>query len=225
MKTAPRSSGTVILLHGLALAAWALYRAEYALRRWGYRTVNLSYPSRLMPFEELVSHWLPQQLATRRIDPAGAEPLHVVTQSMGGLLLRGWLQSQTEVSAVRRAVMIAPPNHGTTLVDQLRDTWWFEPVFGINAPQLGTDPAAIVRSLGPWPPTVELGVIAGDRPVVRSLNRWCDEPSDGKVPVASTRLDGMKDHIVLPYSHTWLQYRRAAIEQMLAFIKHGTFSR
>lgn len=214
--------GTVVLIHGLMLGAWAMARVATAARRCGFTTLNLSYASRTRSFNELVRDWLPAQLTRHGIGlGADAPPLHFVTQSMGGLIVRGWLRDHGTPAALRRVVMFAPPNHGTPLVDHLSRRRWFRSVFGVTAPHLGTH--GLSARLGPWPQEVELGVIAGDGPVLPALVRWCDEPNDGKVPVSSTRLEGMRDHVVLPYSHTWLQYRGRAIEQAVHFLQQGRF--
>src|SRR5690606_35386383 len=161
------------------------------------------------PFESLVRDWLPAQLARHDVNVSvDHPPLHLVTQSMGGLLARGWLRDQGVPPALRRVVMFAPPHHGTPLVDRLGGRWWFRRLLGANAWGLGPGHEAVASALGPWPAQVELGIIAGDRPVWPALVRWSAEPNDGKGPVSSTRLEGMSDHLVLPYSHTWLQYHR-----------------
>ena len=224
MNTRETATGTVVLLHGLMLGAWAMARVAAAARRAGFRTVNLSYRSRTVPFETLARDWLPAQLARHGVGLAADDPpLHFVTQSMGGLVLRGWLQAHGRPPPLRRVVMFAPPNQGTELVDQLAAFRAFRAVFGVTAPRLGTRPNSLPGSLGPWPADVELGIIAGDRPVLPALVRWTREPSDGKVAVASTRLEGMQDHLTLPHSHTWLQYRRAGVVQAVTFLQRGRF--
>ena len=124
--------GTVVLIHGLMLGAWAMARVAAAARRCGFTTLNLSYASRTRSFDELVRDWLPAQLTRHGIGlGADAPPLHFVTQSMGGLIVRGWLRDHGTPAALRRVVMFAPPNHGTPLVDHLSRGRWFRSVFGV----------------------------------------------------------------------------------------------
>jgi hypothetical protein len=52
---------------------------------------------------------------------------------------------------------------------------------------------------------------------------WFDEPNDGTVAVTHTHLAGERAHRVLPYSHTWLQWRGATLDLVSAFLRTGTF--
>jgi hypothetical protein len=95
----------------------------------------------------------------------------------------------------------------------------------VNGPRLGTGADAVVRSLGVWPAAAgRLGVIAGDRTLNPLFSAWLPGPDDGKVTVASTRLEGMSDFRVLHHSHTWLQWRADSIAQMRMFLHEGRFS-
>jgi triacylglycerol lipase len=212
----------VLLLHGLGLGAWAMQRIENALRDDGYRVINVSYPSRSLPLEEIAREWIPAQLAAHHAERAPR--LHVVTHSMGGIALRVFLQGHSPAN-LGRVVMIAPPNHGTRLVDRVGDWWAFRVFTGVNGIRLGTGAQALPPRLGPWTYPAPLGIIAGDRTLNPLFSHWVGpEPNDGKVSVASTRLEGMSAHLVMPVSHTWLQYRRPVIDQVRAFLRDGRFA-
>ncbi|HEX2099097.1 MAG TPA: alpha/beta fold hydrolase [Candidatus Synoicihabitans sp.] len=215
---------TVVLLHGLGLGSWAMRRIEWSLKREGYRVVNLAYRSRTVPIEELAREWLPAQLEARAVPLAAEGPrLHFVTHSMGGIVVRGWLAEHGPPPSLGRVVMIAPPNHGTTLVERIGTWWLFHLQTGVNGPRLGTGPDSFPRQLGPWTAPAPLGIIAGDRSINPLFSVYTGRPGDGKVTVASTRLDGMSAHLVLPHSHTWLQYRRSTIDHVRTFLRDGRF--
>lgn len=222
------TADTVVLIHGLGLGAWSMRRLERTLAADGYRVVNLDYDSRRTPLETLTGTWLPAQLETHGIDLTAADvpPVHFVTHSMGGIILRGWLAGQpSPPPALRRVVMLAPPNHGTRLVDRLGSWFAFRVFTGVNGRRLGTGPDAYPASLPPiWPAGPELGIIAGDRPLNPWLAAVTGGPGDGKVTVASTRLEGMQAHRVMPHSHTWIEYRRPVIEEVRTFLRTGRFS-
>jgi triacylglycerol lipase len=223
-----RKADTVVLLHGLGLGGWAMARLERSLRAAGYRTVNLTYPSRSRPIEQLAAEWLPAQLRSRGV--AIAPRFHFVTHSMGGIVLRAWLREEQRKNGGRlpaglgRVVMLAPPNQGSAVADRLRRFPPFRWFTGVNGIRLGTGADSLPRALGPWPTGIELGVIAGDRTLNPLFSAWLDGVNDGKVSVASTRLAGLRDHLVLPHSHTWLQWRADTARAVGRFLQHGSFS-
>jgi len=209
----------VVVLHGLARTSGAMQRLGSALQREGYAVVNVDYPSRKKPIEELA----PLAVKTQGIEqcPSGSS-LHFVTHSMGGILVRYYLQNN-EVASVGRVVMLAPPNQGSQVVDKLRNTPGYKLFNGPAGMQLGTDDDSVPSQLGPV--EFELGVIAGSRTFNPVLSQFLPNPDDGKVSVENTKVEGMTDHITLPVTHTFMMRSGKVIEQVLHFIRHGEFQR
>ncbi len=218
----PAAGETVVLLHGLGLRSWAMARLARALRADGYRVINLTYPSRTMPLEELADTWLPAQL---RVAGLGADArVDFVTHSMGGILVRFYRRDHP-ADHPGRVVMLAPPNQGSEVVDHLNGFAPFRWFTGLNGRRLGTDAASAPHLLGPWPRGAgELGIIAGNRSLNPLFSAWLGGPNDGKVSVARTRLEGMTDFIVLPHSHTWLQWCDDTAAQVQSFLLSGKFT-
>jgi len=176
-----------------------------------------------MPLEEVAASWLPVQL--RRGGVAEGASVHFVTHSMGGILLRLYRREHPE-ARIGRAVMIAPPNAGSEIVEHLARFPPLHWIWSRNGVRLGTGPDALPQRLGPWPAGADaLGILAGDRSFNPLFSSWIGAPNDGKVAVARTRLEGMSDFLVLPHSHTWLQWRGDAVAQVTAFLRDGRFQR
>jgi pimeloyl-ACP methyl ester carboxylesterase len=210
----------VILLHGLCRTSRSMEKMERALVRAGYRVVNVDYPSRTAPIEQLSEMAI--SAAVETCQRGNAAQIHFVTHSLGGILVRQYLSNHT-IPQLGRVVMLGPPNQGSEVVDRLRDWKLFTTINGPAGLQLGTDRNSAPNRLGRA--TFPVAVIAGNRSVnwINScFIRGCD---DGKVSVARTRLAGMADHLVVKASHPFLMRNRNAIRQTIAFLRNGQFER
>ncbi len=214
----PDGAERVVLLHGLGRSDLSMLRLERALEDRGYAVVNVGYPSTEHSIEQLSENELGPALATCCSDPGGR--VHFVTHSMGGIVLRYYLE-QHEVEGLGRVVMLSPPNQGSELADWAAENPVLEKLLGPAIEELGTGPESIPSRLGPV--DFELGVIAGDRTLNPLFSRIIPGVDDGKVSVERAKVSGMADFLVVPHSHTYIMLSEDVIEQVIHFLENGQF--
>ena len=208
----------VVLLHGLNRSWRAMQPMAEALREAGYTTANVDYPSQAGSVEVLAP--LAVDTGLQECRRAGANRIHFVTHSIGGILLR-YSHQQQPIPDLGRVVMLAPPNQGSEVIDITRN-WPTTGIFAGEAGlQLGTDGDSIPAQLGPV--DFELGVIAGTRSMNPVMSAMLPNPDDGKVSVANTKVDGMDDFMVVKNNHHYIINSEIVIRNTAAFLKTGAF--
>jgi len=198
----------VLLIHGiwntrlwLLPLARRLRAAGFDARIWGYPSV-LGDPARA------------SQALVGRL--AGGPPVDLVGYSLGGLVALDALRLAPDLP-VRRVVCLGSPLCGSCTARALCTRHWSSLVLGRSA-------SLLRRGLDGWAGNAEVGVVAGcvPRGVGRLLSS-VDAASDGTVAVEETRMPGLRDHCLVPASHSGLLFSAAAARQATAFLREGRF--
>ncbi len=208
--------GNVVLLHGLGRTYRIMNQMASYLEQQGYNTHNIDYPSTQFNIET-AANFIYEKIQSLY---AMALPLHFVGHSLGAIIIR-YLLTRYRPPNLARVVMLAPPNHGTLLVNCLSKIPPIRKIFGPAFIQLVAGKKGIAARL----PAVdyETGVIAGDHAVDFLFWLLLHKPNDGKVTVESTCVQGMQDHVVLPVSHPFVPQNRYVKRQTAVFLTRGRF--
>ena len=139
---------------------------------------------------------------------------------MGGLLTRAYLK-QYHPKNLGSVVIIGTPNKGSELADYFKNFWIYKKLYGPAGQELITDQKDF-ESIFSSSYKYDIGVIAGNRSINPISSLIIDKPSDGRVSVESTKLDGAK-HIIIPCSHIFLPLNKEVWNQTLFFLHNKKF--
>ena len=206
----------VLLLHGLGRLARSMRPLAARLERDGFAPRLLDYPSRHHPIAELVERFVRPQIDAL----ADGGPVHAVTHSLGGILVRAYAERHGLPDG-SRVVMIAPPNRGSEVADLVAGLpplrWWYGPALG----ELGTTPECVPAHLGPA--EFDLGVIAGDRRLYPFFSPLFGGDHDGLVSVERARLDSADDFVTVHAGHAFIMRNPTVLGETAHFLRHGRF--
>jgi len=101
----------IILVHGMDGDAGSCTALRDLLEAEGKRTAIFAYPCE-RPLDE-ISQFLTDNMVRLHSRFPGLQ-IDFVTQSMGGLVVRDYVEGPSYVGSVQKLIMIAPPNSGST---------------------------------------------------------------------------------------------------------------
>jgi pimeloyl-ACP methyl ester carboxylesterase len=209
---------TVVLLHGLGRGSGSMRKLAKVLGDDGYRVCLVDYASTRHGPPELV-----RQVTAAMDDCAPTQGrMHVVTHSLGGILLRAWARDYGD-QLTGHAVMLAPPNAGSALSDVVEHSGLLRAVLGPTGADLGTHPFSFPNRLGPA--RFAPGVIAGTRSLHPLGYFLLEGPNDGTVTTRSARMAGMRDFVTVHRAHSFIMGAPEVIYEVGVFLRDGCFSR
>jgi pimeloyl-ACP methyl ester carboxylesterase len=203
---------SLVLVHGLWNRGWSMTAMAKRLRAKGHHVHVFSYPTR---GKDLDGHADELRSYLRGIN---AGVLHLVGHSMGGLVILNMLGRHTDL-APGRVVLMGTPVKGASVLKRLEKLPGQEFVFGKSRDSL-------LRGITDTEPGRETGMIRGTRSFgLGQLVGGHDEPNDGSITVGETELDGLKDSVELPVSHSEMLVSAEVVEQVEQFLLHGEFKK
>lgn len=203
--------GLVVLVHGLWMVAPACALLARRLRARGRTVVTFPYRS--------VRHSLEASAARLHafLIQRGSGKVDLVGHSLGGLVVLCALAKHPEVP-VNRVVLLGSPCNDCEAMRQLLPSPQGRWMLGRALPgwQPGWGPEVAARC--------EVGAIAGTRRMgLAALVVNLRGDNDGAVRVDETRIAGLRDHLVLPVTHSGMLVSGRVATQVDAFLSTGRF--
>lgn len=199
---------TVVLLHGLWMPGLAMHWLEARLQEAGYLTEVFAY---------LSVHDGPDRAVPRLVEAIGDRDVDILAHSLGGLIALQALRDAPQLN-VRRVVCLGSPIDGSGAAAAIL-RW------PATTMLLGRSADLLREGLPRWSGRAEVGVIAGCVPFgLGALFGGFTVDHDGTVAIPETRIEGLKDHVVVRASHSGLLFSQAAADQAIAFLRDGAFA-
>lgn len=213
MAGSAKPAETVLLLHGLWVGGLAMGWLSRALRGAGFATRVVAYRSMSGSPDEHV-----ERLAQAVVEARDGRT-HLLGHSMGGVVVLRYLLDRSP-SGLGRVLLLGTPALGCKAALAFERQAW--------GPVLLGESLALWRARfpGALDARFDVGAVAGSHAFgLGALFVPLPGPGDGVVRVDETRIPGLRDHIVLPVSHTGMLFSRAVACQAIAFLQTGAFVR
>ena len=195
---------TVVLIHGLGgnrFDMWPiarrLKRHGFNIRNWGYRSVG----NRIETHAERLAADL------KELDRNVEGRIHLVTHSMGGIILRAVL-AEHDFENIGRIVMLAPPHRGSHVAKFLaKRVGWLTP----SLKQLSDAENSFVNQLPNsfQQKRIEFAII--------------ESTKDRVIKQGNVQLDGASDYAQVDGHHGVLTWYSRTLELVESFVLQGEF--
>lgn len=205
------STQAVALVHGLWAGPWMLGALRARLREEGFAVHAFRYASVRAPLETTARAF------ARFLEGIPADTIHVVAHSLGGVVAHEGLLLHPCSGNV---VLLGTPWRGSRAAQQLERLPMGATLRGNCLGDWLDNPRPRWRAANP------LGVIAGSRGVGlgRLVAPDLPKPNDGALSLDETTIDGARDRLVLPVSHSGMLLSSRVARETVHFLRHGRFS-
>jgi len=200
---------TVVLLHGMGRTWVSMAPLSLRLKRAGYETHLFGYHPRKESLDDVTARL--RRVISENVD---ASSYHLVGHSLGNIVIRHGFRTGYP-PGLGRIVMLSPPNGPAALAASWKQWRFYQWITGDSGQKLAD--SSFYEALPV--PTVEFGVIAGGK----GHRVGFTEPNDGVVRVENTKLEGMRDWIVVHHTHTFIMMASDTATLCAQFLETGSF--
>lgn len=209
----------IILVHGFNKNKKDMSFLQKYFNNLNYETVTLSLPTIFSSLEHCTDLFEEKLFKIQNIKNNRYSKIHFVGHSFGGLIIRKFL-SRHFIKNIGRCVLIATPNQGSQLADITNN--YFS--FSLNI--VKSLKSMLIQNLNissPINESIEIGVIAGNKCNLLLGHLFLPKNNDGRVEINSTKIDNMKDYIILEYGHKEIHHKLKTANYIKSFLQKGEF--
>jgi len=212
-----KSQNLVVLLHGILDQPYTMLKLENGLSDQGYSVLSINYPTIKTDIDSITN------LLYGHINPLENKykKIHFVTHSMGGLVIRAYL-NKFPCKRYGKLVMIAPPNKGAILADRFDEFILYKWILGKTGQKLGKDKDDYWNMFPV--PEIPFGIISGGMKNKKGVNPLIPGDDDGIVGVEETQIKGAQDSIIIKGLHSSILWKDRTLNQVKQFIEQGEFN-
>lgn len=207
------SKETIVLVHGFFKSSSDMCYLERGLQKCGFETCSVDLPTTFGSFEDCIKSMRLQLSEYEKKDK-----LHYVAHSMGGLLVRAYLESY-ESSKTGNCVFIATPHKGTKLAAIAEKIPFYSSTFKPIRSLLPNNGYKIRETKK----ESRLGVIAGSRDPGVLGRLFLSGSNDGRVEVECAKSEDADEFLVVPYGHKDIHHQEVTLLNVIEFIQKGRF--
>lgn len=206
-----RGGTEIVLVHGLWFGSWAMAQLARRLQKaTGVAVRRINYRSTRGTLTEHAARL--HDFANR----PGVRTQHFVGHSLGGLVILKMLSDHGGLPP-GRVVFLGSPLQGSRVARKAHR------IPGVQA-LLGDIRGALEQGYTQFPDGRQAGMIAGSTAVGLGLFvGGLGGPGDGTVALDETRAAWLKEHTVLPVTHTGMIYSRQVADLTARFLETGAF--
>ncbi|EPP35696.1 alpha/beta hydrolase family protein [Chlamydia ibidis] len=221
MKETSQQKESVVCVHAFLRSYRSLKPIGHVLEKDNYDVFIWNYETRKFTLERHAEHL--NKLLKRIAELKPGVPINFVTHSVGGVIVRVALARSDcpEEAKKGRAILMAPPNAGSTLARRYRSLAVVQFIFGGKlGRQLLTYSPNRMLNIAKIPPTVDVLILSGNKRS-RFIPFRLNGENDGKVCTVETQLDTPHKGYVINTNHTYIITDRKSLFLMREFLKHG----
>ncbi|MAH61708.1 MAG: hypothetical protein CMF42_05430 [Legionellales bacterium] len=198
----------LLLVHGLSAPKWLLRPMARFFIKQGFEVKIIHYPSRGRALETMSEHiW-------QSISPLLSQQWHVVTHSLGGVLMQHIL-AKHQPKQILSLIMISPPNHGTELYS------FFSRYFPLMIRLIGGSNIPLHIQDQPYAEN-----ISKEYPchLILGETRWTisghliPKPNDGIISHESMRIKGLQSEQIVYREHLLLIFSKKTYQAILSIL-------